>query len=209
MPHLPWNDPFDERGTVSFPLFSFCFAFFFMISRRFREEISSLGKKTAKKYSIKRQNICDLKWQIWLQWSVRVDENREQLICYAVNFHLSINRIAFRWLTKRAFATNCTGNRIIMLHRGIKAPIKAITLWIWNELKNFNPMNESFLWECVGAKGSYFRCNSLEFMTNYENRVYMHGNELTPSANMRFFQLQNSQLSCQLHLCNILFNTCL
>lgn len=57
-------------------------------------------KITLRKASIKRQNICDLKWQIRHQRPDRTGENREKLTSNAVNFHLSINFNALRRLTK-------------------------------------------------------------------------------------------------------------
>lgn len=77
-------------------LSSFCFASLMILQRSYEE---TLRKKLAKP-SIKRHNICDLKWQIRHQREVRESRNREKLISNAVNFHLSINFIALRWLTK-------------------------------------------------------------------------------------------------------------
>lgn len=85
---IAWNFP---RFNFSSFVFAFAFAF---AARRGGEN------KTLRKASIKRHNICDLKWQIWHQRNSRKRGDREQLAANAVNFHLSINSNAWRWLTK-------------------------------------------------------------------------------------------------------------
>lgn len=86
---LPFNLP------PSAPLLSwFC-------NVRLWRNLSGRWKSEIAKSEHKRQNICDLKWQIWHQRAVRAAENREKSLANAINFHLSINFVEFRLLTKR------------------------------------------------------------------------------------------------------------
>lgn len=88
----------DHKNCVKLSSLQFLFlrlSHAFAFAARRVEENTTLGKA-----SIKRHNICDLKWQIWHQRNSRKRGDREQLAANAVNFHLSINSNAWRWLTK-------------------------------------------------------------------------------------------------------------
>lgn len=67
--NLPCNDLAMRKTflvTISFLRLPSASPSLFMISRRFHEEISSLGT-FCEKPKHKTTNICDLKWQIWHQ----------------------------------------------------------------------------------------------------------------------------------------------
>ena len=109
---MPSNDPSWEMRKnelfmpqfLSLSLFSFCFAFSYDFTSLSWRNIESGKKYQIAKKEHKWQNICDFKWQIWHQRTVRTIENREKLISNVVNFHLSINSCEFWRLTKSFFA---------------------------------------------------------------------------------------------------------